>query len=68
MSIGLILHFGGTESCKLFLWTLYLDGRGRMFGIRVLLQGAISEVPQDAQQRDKNNSQTEGDGAAGRMF
>lgn len=22
LSVGLILHFGGTESCRLFLWTL----------------------------------------------
>lgn len=51
---------------------LYLDGRGRMDGVRVLLRGGAStqesEVPQGAQQRDGKRSQMEGDGAAGRML
>lgn len=47
---------------------LYLDGRGRLGGVRVVLQGAATEVPQDAQQKDKNNSQTRSDGAAGRIL
>lgn len=47
---------------------LYLDGRGRMVGVSILLQGAVAEVFQHAQQSGRNNSQIEGDGETERML
>lgn len=75
LSIGLILLFRGVEPRELLMWTLAtftLRTEGEWKGVRLLLgRGTwiqVSDIPQDAQRRDGQSPQMEGDGTAGRTL